>query len=148
MLTYEREEIGILMIILSKTWTGVQTRDMVNRRAGGRRRINAERQARAWRRRNIIKQMLGGNVALLVTRRGLSARLAAQFGVNRSTISRDKEALLIEWRKDHICPGCGVMQNVPLKVLARLARRGMDIGCPMLDCHLKKRRPGVERTAF
>jgi len=45
--------------------------------------------------------------------------------------------LLAEWRKDHICPGCGAANDIPLKTLARLAKRGIDVGCSALGCSLK-----------
>src|SRR5262245_62078596 len=115
-------------------WSNYQSQDIVSRRAGGRRRINAERKARAWKRREQIKELLGNRILLLVTSRGLKTRLAEHFGVNRSTICRDKEALLREWRKDHICPGCGTMYSIPLKALARVAKRGIDVGCSVLGC--------------
>jgi len=117
-------------------WSGYQRKDIVNRRAGGRRRINAERKARAWKRREEIKELLGGHYILLGTTlaRGLETTLAEYFGVNRSTICRDKEALLAEWRKDHICPGCGAANDIPLKTLARLAKRGIDVGCSAFGC--------------
>jgi len=108
----------------------------VVRRAGGRRRINAERKARAWKRREEIKELIGGNYLLLGSSfaRGLETKLAEYLGVSRSTICRDKEALLAESRKDHICPGCGTMYSISLKALARVARRGIDVGCSALGC--------------
>lgn len=118
-------------------WSSYQSQNTVNRRAGGRRRINAMRKARAWKRREQIKELLGNRILLLVSSRGLETRLAEYFGVNRSTICRDKEALLAEWRKNHICPGCGTLYEVSLKALARIAKRGIDIGCSALNCTLK-----------
>lgn len=84
------------------SWGDYQDRDVVNRRAGGRRRINAERKAKAWERRNKIKELIGGYFLLLGSGYawGLETTIAEYFGVHRSTISRDKEALLAEWRKD------------------------------------------------
>jgi len=84
------------------SWGNFQNQDIVNRRAGGRRRINAERKARAWERREKIKELIGGQFLLLGSGYawGLEIALAQYFGVHRSTISRDKEALLAEWRKD------------------------------------------------
>jgi hypothetical protein len=117
----------------SMGWSNYQRSDIVNHRAGGRRRSNAERQARAWRRREEIKAMIG-KAYMLVLSRGLQANLAEYFGVNRSTIHRDKEALLAEWRRDHVCPGCGTFNEIPLKTLARLAKRGIDVRCSTLGC--------------
>jgi hypothetical protein len=120
-------------------WSNYQSTDIVNRRAGGRRRVNAERKARAWKRREEIKELIGGRYILLGTSfaRGLETKLAEYFGVNRSTICRDKEALLAEWRKDHVCPGCGTAYGISLKALARVAKRGIDVGCSALGCSLK-----------
>jgi len=118
-------------------WSNYQSTDIVNRRAGGRRRINAERKARAWKRREEIKELLGGRYILLGISRGLETKLAEYFGVDRSTICRDKEALLREWRKDHICPGCGTMYGISLKALARVAKSGIEVGCSALGCKLK-----------
>src|SRR5262249_44810234 len=118
-------------------WSNYQNQDVVNRRAGGRRRVNAERKARAWKRRKEIKELIGGNFILLGSSyaRGLETKLAAHFGVHRSTICRDKEALLAEWRENHICSGCGAVNDISLKALARLARRGIDVGCSALGCN-------------
>ena len=48
------------------------------KRAGGRRRINAERKARAWKRREEIKELLGGHYILLGASRarGMKTTLA------------------------------------------------------------------------
>jgi hypothetical protein len=125
--------------IRKMNWSSYQDRNSVNRRAGGRRRINAERKARAWKRREEIKELIGGNFLLLGTSfaRGLEATLAEYFGVHRSTISRDKEAMLVEWRKDHVCPKCGAGSSISLKALARLAKLGLDVGCTANGCARK-----------
>jgi hypothetical protein len=117
-------------------WSNYQSQDIVNRRAGGRRRINAERKARAWKRREEIKELIGNRFLLLGSSfaLGMEASLAEYFDVHRSTICRDKEALLREWRKDHICPGCSTMYGLSLKALARVTRRGIDVGCSELGC--------------
>jgi hypothetical protein len=132
--------------IRKMNWTAYQRKDLVNRRAGGRRRINAERKGRAWKRREEIKEMLGSHCILLGSylSRGLEVALAAYFGVHRSTICRDKAALVAEWRKDHVCPGCCAMNDIPLKTLERLARRGIDVGCTASAC---RRSPAIERQA-
>jgi hypothetical protein len=117
-------------------WSAYQRKDVVNRRAGGRRRINAERKAKAWKRREEIKELIGNHSILLGTylTRGLEVALAEYFGVHRSTICRDKAALVAEWRRDHVCPGCGAANDIPLKTLARMARRGIDVGCRASGC--------------
>ena len=89
--------------------------------------------------RKDTKELIGNRFLLLGSSfaRGLETKLAEYFGVNRSTICRDKEALLAEWRKDHICPGCGTAYGISLKALARVAKRGIDVGCSALGCKLK-----------
>jgi len=126
----------------SMGWSNYQSSGIVNRRAGGRRRINAERKARAWKRREEIKELIGNRFLLLGSTfaRGLETKLAEYFSVHRSTICRDKEALLREWREDHICPGCGAARDIPLKALARLAKRGIDVGCSALGCRRSESR--------
>jgi hypothetical protein len=89
--------------IQTMKWSDRQNQDVVNRRAGGRRRINAERKARVWQRRQEIKGLIGGCYILLGTplARGLETKLAKHFGVNRSTICRDRDVMLREWRTTH-----------------------------------------------
>jgi len=104
---------------------------------------SAERKRGLWERRFVILRMMcstdgdlpHGGQRLLAC--GLETKLAEYFGVHRSTICCDKEALLAEWRKDHICPVCGAANDIPLKTRARLARRGIDVGCSALGCNLK-----------
>jgi hypothetical protein len=117
-------------------WRVYQRKDVVNRRAGGRRRINAERMAKAWKRREEIKELIGNHCVLLGTyfTRGLEVALAEYFGVHRSTICRDKAALVAEWRRNHVCPGCGAANDIPLKTLERISRRGIDVGCTASAC--------------
>jgi hypothetical protein len=80
--------------------------------------------------------MIGNHSVLLGSHltRGLEAALAVYFGVHRSTICRDKAALVAEWRKDHVCQGCGAMNDITLKTLERIARRGIDVGCTASAC--------------
>lgn len=118
-------------------WWQPQTKDALNRRAGGRRRINAERKARAQKRRDEIKEILGDGGMLLCGRtggRGKESKLAAYFGVHRATICRDIAALKAEWRRAHICSFCGSVESVPLKALTRLAKRGLWDGCTAQRC--------------
>lgn len=67
--------------------------DWVNRRAGGRRRYNAQRQLAALERRRRLARLLRrigwrGWVAW-----GVQGRIARRFGVSQSTISRDMARL-------------------------------------------------------
>ena len=82
-------------------WSSYQPLEIVHRRAGGRRKYNAERRRRAEARREQIRDLLGGgNEWLLIGKasgRGLVTRHAEHFGVNKSTISRDRVAMLREW---------------------------------------------------
>ena len=113
-------------------WSCNQGADVVNRRAGGRRRYNAERKAKAWERRFAIMDELGGYS--LLPPRGAQIRLAARFGVNRSTICRDIEAIREEWRKPRRCPLCWTVEYFTLKHAARLAKMGFWDGCTSKRC--------------
>jgi len=68
------------------SWTDGET---VKRRAGGRRRYNAMRQRRAWRRRAAIDKWLCDHPWAGFFPRGLPAALAPAFGVHPTTIWRD-----------------------------------------------------------
>lgn len=120
-------------------WHNNLSLESVNRRAGGRRRINAQRKAQAQKRRDEIKKMIGGNVILLGSTftRGMETRLANHFGVNRSTICRDVAALRSEFRAEHLCPTCRTLYGIPLKTLAKLAKKGLWNGCSTLGCGRK-----------
>lgn len=115
----------------------MQSQENIYRRAGGRRRINAERKAHAQKRRDEIKEMIGYGGILLCGRtygRGKETMLANHFGVHRSTICRDIAALMVEWRKEYLCLICGTPQSVPLKTLTKLAKRGLWDGCTTERC--------------
>ena len=117
-------------------WRNNLSRDGVNRRAGGRRRINAERKAKAQKRREEIKEILGERILFLGTSygRGLETSLAHTFGVHRSTICRDAAVLLDEFRAAHLCPGCRTLYTIPLKTLTKLARQRVWDGCTSERC--------------
>jgi hypothetical protein len=94
-------------------WNSPATADEVARRAGGRNRYNAYRRLHRDLRRALLWDWLAErrvNLGDLRWRTGGQARLAAELGVSRSTISRDVAALLplVEW-----CGRCGYM--VPKK---------------------------------
>ena len=68
------------------------TFDEVCRRAGGRRRYNAQRRAEMFVRRIIILGRIPRDPGCM--QRGWCAALAREFGVSRATISRDIWAVL------------------------------------------------------
>jgi DNA invertase Pin-like site-specific DNA recombinase len=77
------------------------------KRAGGRRRYNAERRRKAEERRDQILELTAGiNLLALVPgrRTGIKAELARRLGVSRSTISRDVNAIFSDL---FTCPRCG-----------------------------------------
>ena len=74
--------------------------------AGGRRRINAERQAKARARQANVRRFLLESGTSLVTR-GVQRALAARFGVSEATMSRDVRAIWQTPAKSHRCPWCG-----------------------------------------
>jgi hypothetical protein len=71
-------------------------------RAGGRRRHNATRRARAELRRAEVARLL----AVLGLRHGTQAVIARRLGVSKSTISRDLTALF-RGSRPRRCPLCG-----------------------------------------
>ena len=73
------------------SWTAKAT---AHKRAGGRRRYNAERQRRAWERRAAIDEWLCEHPWAAFFPRGLPALLAPAFGVHPSTIWRDLQCIL------------------------------------------------------
>ena len=75
-------------------WAAWERDETVKRRAGGRRRHNAERQRRAWERRQAIAEWLAENPAWWWFPRGVPGLLAPAFGVHPSTIWRDLQVLL------------------------------------------------------
>lgn len=93
-----------------------QSPDAVARRAGGRRRYNAQRHEEAIKRRLRILEIVG--VDWVLSPHGMQSRLAKILNVNRSTINRDLEALRVEWRHTRICPVCRVWWNYSLPALA------------------------------
>jgi hypothetical protein len=78
-------------------------------RAGGRRRHNATRQARAQLRRAEVARLLG----TLGWRHGTQAVIARRLGVSEATISRDLTALF-RGSRPRRCPlcGCGALANL------------------------------------
>ena len=94
---------------MTLAWSVPTTPEAVARRAGGRRRHNAQRQWLALRRRYM-------EVARLLfcrdgCKRGAQARAARELGVSRSTVCRDVQRLIQEGF--HFCPTCGAMDKPP-----------------------------------
>jgi hypothetical protein len=81
----------------------VPTHEM-QRRAGGRRGLNAVRQFRADLRRLEVSRRLR---AYGLLRRGAQARIARELGVSEATISRDVAVLMGTAPRAGRCPLCG-----------------------------------------
>lgn len=86
-----------------RDWGSWAAKDAVIRRAGGRRRYNAQRRQQAEERRARILAWMGEQESLVpfLLARGLAAPLAAAFGVHRTTAWRDLKLILLrpkEWR--------------------------------------------------
>lgn len=80
------------------SWT--EDREAVIRRAGGRRRYNAQRRGEALLRRVYVARL---SLAWTMThpnplQRGKGAWIARQLGVSEATISRDLAAIDRSWR--------------------------------------------------
>jgi hypothetical protein len=73
-------------------WSAQTDFETVCKRAAGRRRYNAERQAEARKRYKQVKDVIWSPDGC---KRGTQAELARAFGVHRSTICRD----VAKWRK-------------------------------------------------
>jgi hypothetical protein len=116
-------------------WNAKLSVDQANRRAGGRRRINAERKRQAEDRRAAIIEAVGMG-AILLSWRGLQSRLAEVFDVNRSTICRDIEAIKDKWREERRCPFCRevILGEPTMKGYTRLARYSIWNGCTLKSC--------------
>lgn len=87
-------------LVSNKSWSPVSP-DVAARRAGGRRRYNADRQADALLRRSRVAELL----VEYGLDRGAQSRMAEELGVHRSTISRDLDWLLEDKRRP--CQTCG-----------------------------------------
>src|SRR5690348_9122753 len=72
-----------------RLWSEPTSREVMVRRAGGRRRINAERKLAVRARREQVECLM----ACYWDRPDFLASLAAELGVSESTICRDLEAL-------------------------------------------------------
>src|SRR5215216_6262365 len=78
-------------------WGQPTSTDIAHRRAGGRRRRNAEQQlAKAIRRHRLLDMMYDPQQPLRFIERGWQTRAACELGVDRATICRDLDAMLGE----------------------------------------------------
>lgn len=77
---------------MNMNWSAQTDFETVCKRAAGRRRYNAERQAEARKRYKQVKDVIWSPDGC---KRGTQAELARAFGVHRSTICRD----VAKWRK-------------------------------------------------
>ena len=77
-------------------WTDPET---AKRRAGGRKRYNAQRQRKAEQRREIISEWLNKNPMAFFFPRGVHGLLAPLFGVHPSTIWRDLQYIIFPPRE-------------------------------------------------
>ena len=88
---------------MSDTWSAPTDWDIVCRRAGGRRHVNALRQLRAALRRLEVVRLLGEAYT--------PGEIAAQLGVSRWTIWRDVRALTHPDPAPD-CPACELWTRV------------------------------------
>ena len=93
---------------MCNNWSAPVSDREAARRAGGRRRYNAWRKFRAEFRRTELARLLCVQGGLSFWRSG--AALARKLGVSRSTVCRDRQALL---RSTYPCPHCGAGVRPP-----------------------------------
>lgn len=105
-------------------WYLFPSSNEVAKRAGGRRRYNAQRQEQALARRIAILELFGARVIL--NPRGAQALIARQLSMNRSTICRDIAAIRAEWRHQHLCPLCDTYSDLSFAAVAKLDRKTKD----------------------
>lgn len=90
----------------ARSWSQPTSWDVVCRRAAGRARFNSLRTIRADHRRFRLLQLANDrNVPL--TGYGVKTMLAAELGVDPSTISRDVQRIYRDAAMAHRCPVCG-----------------------------------------
>jgi len=77
-------------------WSLAVPADGAHRRAGGRRRYNADRRRAAELRREQVLAQMAASGSRFMTERGWQARTARELGVSRATVCRDVDALLAE----------------------------------------------------
>jgi hypothetical protein len=75
-------------------WAQPVSDDIAARRAGGRRRRNADQQLARAVRRYRVEQMMVETWPALMTDRGWQAETARALGVDRATVCRDVDAIL------------------------------------------------------
>src|SRR5262245_21969088 len=94
------------------TWGNRTDWQTVCRRAAGRNRHNAVRQARAALRRKKLVTLWGEQAqrGASILDRGAQTALAAVLGVHRSTVCRDVAAILADMNERGACPWCGTLK--------------------------------------
>ena len=99
-------------------WTSHTTDSIAYRRAGGRRRRNAEQQlAKVIRRHRLLDMMYSPTNPLGFVERGWQTRAARDLGVDRATICRDLDAMLGEMFGTQELPGTGLQLRITCRVL-------------------------------
>lgn len=95
------------------TWSLSTSADVVARRCGGRRRINAARRRLALERQRALL-LLAQAEGWPLTGRGGQARYARALGVSRATVCRDVHVVL-DWMRQgpRPCPLCGSAASGP-----------------------------------
>lgn len=78
----------------------------IHRRAGARRRWNAEQHRRAEARRDAILDFVFKS-RLVLFDQGVQAKLAAHFQVDKSTICKDMRLIQQKIREENFCARCG-----------------------------------------
>ena len=102
-------------------WSQPTTADVAYRRAGGRRRRNAEQQlARAIRRHRLLDMMHDPNNPLGFVERGWQTKAARTLCVDRATVCRDLDALLGEMFGAGKIVGMGFELRITCRVLRAL----------------------------
>lgn len=107
--------------------------DVAYRRAGGRRRRNAEQQlAKAVRRHRLLGMMCDTQKPLGFVEWGWQTRAARDLGVGRATICRDIDALLGEMIGSGTVVGTGFEVRITCRLLRALlpTKAGRQIYAP------------------
>jgi hypothetical protein len=102
-------------------WSQPATADVAYRRAGGRRRRNAQQQlAKAIRRHRLLGMMYDPTNPLGFIERGWQTRAARTLGVDRATVCRDVDALLLELFGDGEIRGTDLRFRITCRLLRAL----------------------------
>src|SRR5438067_8234189 len=102
-------------------WRALVADSVAYRRAGGRRRRNAEQQlAKAIRRNRLLGMMYDPQRPFGFVERGWQTRTARALGVDRATICRDLDAMLSEMFGTGEIAGAGLQLRLTCRVLRAL----------------------------